>query len=135
MKTPVDVLLTAVGYWIAIFAASQVPSYVRNYEFNLIWMTIILPNLMRLIVANIPRLAVDRVFFFTSTVIALILAYLFGKVFRQTKETLTKDDGDRRKMFDMNLLLVSSFVAGALITYYVGIDRSIYSNMGWETTA
>jgi len=132
MKTPVDVLLTAVGYWIAIFAASQVPSYVHNYEFNLIWMTVILPNIMRLIVANVPRLAVDRVFFFTTTIVALILMYIFGKVFRQTTETLKKPDGDRRKKFDLNLLLASSFVGGALITYYAGIDRSIYSNMGWE---
>jgi hypothetical protein len=31
-------------------------------------------------------------------------------------------------------LLVGTFAAGALATYFAGIDTSIYSNMGWETT-
>jgi len=31
-------------------------------------------------------------------------------------------------------LLAGTFAAGALATYFAGIDTSIYSNMGWETT-
>jgi hypothetical protein len=30
-------------------------------------------------------------------------------------------------------LLMTAFAGGALITYYSGIDNSIYSNMGWES--
>jgi len=30
---------------------------------------------------------------------------------------------------------MTAFASGALITYYAGIDNSIYSNMGWESNS
>ena len=135
MKTPVSVLLMAVAYWMVIYGMSMVPNLSNNYIVNIIWMTLVIPNMLRLIVGNIPRLAVDRVFFLTTTIIAFILTYLLNMVFNDTKEAVKDSAASNSKKLKLSALLVGTFTAGALITYYLGIDTSIYSNMGWETPA
>lgn len=133
MKTPIDVVLTVIGYWLAVFALIIVPRFSRNYHVNLVWLTVVIPNLLRFIVGSIPRLAVDRNFFLMSTVFSLILVYVGNKIWKKTKESVTNyQETDRRKAFELSALLMSSFAIGALVTYYAGIDKSIYSNMGWE---
>jgi FtsH-binding integral membrane protein len=132
MKTPLKVLLTALAYWIAIYAVTQVPMYSKNYHVNLIWMTVVIPNVMRFMVGGLPQLAVDRNFFLTSTVISLILTYVLTRVWKATDEALKDSKSDNNKKLQLSALLALTFVAGALITYYTGIDNSIYSNMGWE---
>lgn len=133
MKTPIDVVLTVIGYWLAVFALIIVPRFSRNYHVNLVWLTVVIPNLLRFIVGSMPRLAVDRNFFLMSTVFSLILVYVGNKIWEKTKESVTNyQETDRRRAFELSALLMSSFAIGALITYYAGIDKSIYSNMGWE---
>lgn len=133
MKTPISVLLIAIIYWMVIYAMSIVPQLSENYYVNIVWMTLVIPNMLRLMVGNIPRLAVDRVFFLASTVIALILTYLLNMVFKDTKEAIKDPVADKSKKLKMSALLVGTFTAGALVTYFMGIDTSIYSNMGWES--
>ena len=135
MKTPVSVLMMAITYWVAIYGATLVPQFVKNYYVNLIWMTVVIPNVMRFAIGNIPRLAVDRVFFLTSTLIALILTFLINMVSKETKEAVSDPDASESKKLKLSALLAGTFAAGALATYFAGIDTSIYSNMGWETAA
>jgi mannose/fructose/N-acetylgalactosamine-specific phosphotransferase system component IID len=132
MKTPVSVLLMAIAYWVGLYAMSIVTNLSKNYLVNITWMTIVIPNMLRLAVGSIPRLAVDRVFFMASTVIAFILTFILNKVFGDTKEAIEDSTVDNSKKLKMSALLVGTFTAGALITYFAGIDTSIYSNMGWE---
>lgn len=134
MKTPVNVLMMAIAYWVAIYGVTLVPQFVKNYYVNLIWMTVVIPNLVRFAIGNIPRLAVDRVFFLTSTLIALVLTFLINMISQETKDALTDSDASKSKKLKLSALLAGTFAAGALATYYAGIDTSIYSNMGWETT-
>jgi hypothetical protein len=134
MKTPVTVLLTAIVYWVLIYGVTLVPQFVKNYHVNLVWMTVVIPNIIRFAIGNIPRLAVDRVFFLTSTLIALVLTFLLNRVFKDTKDAITDPDASNNKKLKLSGLLVGTFAAGALATYFAGIDTSIYSNMGWETT-
>ena len=54
MKTPVSVLLMAIAYWIVIYGVTIVPQYVTNYYVNLLWMTVVIPNVFRFAVGNIP---------------------------------------------------------------------------------
>jgi hypothetical protein len=134
MKTPVNVLMMAIAYWILIYGVTLVPQYVRNYYVNLVWMTIVIPNVLRFAIGNIPRLAVDRVFFLTSTLIALVLTFLINQISSETKDAVTNPDASNNKKLKLSALLAGTFAAGALATYFAGIDTSIYSNMGWETT-
>ena len=132
MKTPVGVLLTAILYWVAIYVMTAIPTLTSNYLLNITWMTIVIPNMLRLMVSSIPRLAVDRVFFMASTLIAFVLTFILNKVFSDTKEAIEDSTVDNSKKLKMSALLVGTFTAGALATYFMGIDTSIYSNMGWE---
>ena len=124
----------AIAYWILIYGVTLVPQYVRNYYVNLVWMTIVIPNVLRFAIGNIPRLAVDRVFFLTSTLIALVLTFLINQISSETKDAVTNPDASNNKKLKLSALLAWTFAAGALATYFAGIDTSIYSNMGWETT-
>jgi len=135
MKTPVNVLITAIAYWIAVYGVTQVPHMINNYYLNLVWLTIIIPNVFHMIVGRIPQLAVDRQFFFATSLIALILTYVLNKLFKKTAEDLKKYGTDKGKTLKTNALLMATLTMGALITYYSGFDKSIYSNMGWENTA
>ena len=133
MKTPIGILLMAIAYWIAIYGVTLVPQYVNNYYVNLIWLTLVIPNMLRFIVGSVPRLAVDRVFFLSTTVIAMVLTFAINAISKETKEGIKNSAADKSKKLKTSFLLMGTFAAGALITYYAGIDTSIYSNMGWET--
>ena len=132
MKTPLSFLLMAITYWIAIYGVTLVPQHVDNYQFNLFWLTLVIPNVLRLVVGNIPRLAVDRLFFLSTTLIAWALTYSINLISKETKEGIKSSTADKSKKLKTSFLLMGTFAAGALITYYAGIDTSIYSNMGWE---
>ena len=132
MKTPVNILLTAIGYWVAMYAVTLVPLLFKNYYVNLIWLTVLIPNMIRFTIGNIPRLAVDRVFFLSSTFIALVLTFFINQISSETKEAITDHKADVNKKLKLSALLAGTFAMGALATYYSGIDNSIYSNMGWE---
>jgi undecaprenyl pyrophosphate phosphatase UppP len=133
MKTPLSVLIMVTLYWLVIYGITMVPHMSENYYLNLVWMTVIVPNVLRLIVGSIPRLAVDRLFFLTTTLIALVITYGMNMVWSDSKDAVKDYGSDRSKTLKLSALLMTAFVMGALITYYTGIDNSIYSNMGWES--
>lgn len=133
MKTPITIVLMAILSWIAVYVITMVPQIATNYHFNLIWTTLVIPNLLRFIIGSVPRLAVDRVFFLTSSLIALILVYLINLVSKETREAMADYKAPKDKKIKLSALLVGAFTVGALITYGAGIDSSIYSNMGWES--
>jgi len=135
MKTPLSVLIMVILYWLAIYGITVVPHMSENYHLNLVWMTVIVPNVLRLIVGSIPRLAVDRLFFLTTTLIALVITYGMNMVWSDSKDAVKDYGSDRSKTLKLSALLMTAFVMGALITYYTGIDNSIYSNMGWESNS
>jgi len=125
-------LYMAVAYWIAVFYVVLIPVIVENYTARLVLITLVVPNLLRLVVNRLPRLAVDRSFFFTSTALALILTYGVHSYFKNLKEDFDKFGKDTKKTLEVSGLLTATFTAGALLTYYIGLDRSIYSNLNWE---
>ena len=133
MKTPVGVLVMVIAYWLAIYGVTLVPHMSNNYYVNLVWMTVVVPNVLRLIVGSIPRLAVDRLFFLATSLFALVITYVMGMIKEDTKEAIKDYGSDRSKTLKLSALLMTAFAVGALITYYSGIDKSIYSNMGWES--
>jgi hypothetical protein len=133
MKTPLNVLIMVIAYWLAIYGVTLVPHMTNNYTVNLLWLTVIVPNVLRLIVGSIPRLAVDRLFFLASSLFALIIMYVFNLIMSDTKEAVKEYGSDKGKTLKLSALLMTAFTVGALITYYSGIDNSIYSNMGWES--
>ena len=133
MKTPFTVVLTVILYYLMIYGITLVPHASDNYFVNLAALTIVVPNLLRYIIGNVPRLAVDRVFMISTTVIAFIVTYLVNLVMRDTKDAVKEYGSDRSKTLKLSALLMTAFTVGALITYYSGIDNSIYSNMGWES--
>jgi hypothetical protein len=53
-------------------------------------------------------------------------------VFTETKEAVEDSAVSNNKKLKLSALLMGTFTAGALLTYFLGIDTSIYSNMGWE---
>jgi len=120
-------------YWLAVYGISIVPHFSENYNLNLVWLTVIIPNVLRYIVGNVPRLAVDRMFFLATSIIALIITFTVNTIWGESKEAVEKYGSDRSKTLKLSALLMTAFAGGALITYYSGIDNSIYSNMGWET--
>ena len=122
-----------IAYWLAVYGVTLVPHMSNNYTVNLLWLTVVVPNVLRLIVGSIPRLAVDRLFFLTSSLIALIITYVMNMIMSDTKEAVKEYGSDRSKTLKLSALLMTAFTVGALITYYSGIDNSIYSNMGWES--
>jgi fatty-acid desaturase len=132
MKTPVNILLTAIAYWLVLYATTLVPLISKNYYLNLVWMTVMIPNIIRFAIGNIPRLAVDRIFFLSATFIALIATFIINQISSETKEAITDHKVDTNKKLKLSALLAGTFTIGVLATYYSGIDNSIYSNMGWE---
>jgi hypothetical protein len=133
MKTPLNVLIMVIAYWLAVYGITLVPHVSNNYTLNLLWLTVVVPNVLRLIVGSIPRLAVDRLFFLTSSLIALIITYLVNQIWGDSKDAVKDYGNDRGKTLKLSALLMTAFTVGALITYSSGIDNSIYSNMGWES--
>ena len=133
MKTPLNVLLVAIGYWIAVYGVTQVPNVINNYYLNLVWLTVVVPNVFHMMVGRVPQLAVDRSFFFATSVIALVLMYVINRLWKRSAKDLKEYGTDKGKTLKTNALLMAVLAGGALITYYSGFDKSIYSNMGWES--
>ena len=133
MKTPLSVLLTVILYYIAIYGITIIPHISNNYYGNLIILTLVIPNIFRHIVGSVPRLAVDRLFVFSTTVIAFVITFLMNKMWGDTKDAVKEYGSDRSKTLKLSALLMTAFTVGALVTYYSGIDNSIYSTMGWES--
>lgn len=130
MQTPVNDLLAAIFSWVVFYAVTQVPKHTDNYYTNLIFLTVIIPNAARAIVGDIPRLAVDRSFFAMTTLFALIITFAINEWWRRSKDTVKNfHKSDRRKHLELNAVLAGAFIGGALITYFTGIDNSIYNNM------
>jgi len=123
----------AIFSWIVVYAITIVPQIATNYYFNLLWTTLVIPNLLRFIIGSVPRLAVDRIFFMTTSLIALIIVYLINLISKETRDAMADYKETKNKKLKLSALLAGAFTAGALITYGAGIDNSIYSNMGWET--
>ena len=111
-----------------------IPHMSNNYYLNLSLMTLVIPNLFRYIIGNVPRLAVDRLFMLSTTFIAFFITFVMNLLMSDTKDAVEKYGSDRGKTLKLSALLMTAFAAGALITYYTGIDNSIYSNMGWESS-
>jgi len=132
MKTPVIILLTAIAYWLVLYATTLVPLISKNYYLNLVWMTVMIPNIIRFAIGNIPRLAVDRVFFLSATFIALIATFIINQISKETKDAIKDHKVGTNEKLKLSALLAGTFTVGVLATYYSGIDNSIYSNMGWE---
>jgi len=133
MKTPLSVLATAIAYWAALYIVLVIPQFSKSYVINLFWVTLIAPNFMRLAIGKIPQLAVDRGFFLVSTLIGFILTYLINQVSPDTREAMKNNRASNDKKLKLGVLLVGTFAFGALVAYFAGMDKSIYSNMGWES--
>jgi len=133
MKTPVNVVLMAILYWILVYGIMIVPKFSGAYMINLVWMTIVIPNVLRLMVGSIPRLAVDKFFFVVSTLFSLVITYLVGRYDEDVKEGLSNPTAATDKRVKASISLVVAFIFGALLTYFLNIDTRIYSEMGWES--
>jgi hypothetical protein len=133
MKTPVNVVLMAILYWILIYAVLIVPKFSNAYMINLVWVSMVIPNVLRLMVGSIPRLAVDKFFFVVSTIFALGITYLVGQYDKGVKEGLSNSSATTDKKVRASVSLVMAFIIGALMTYFLNIDSRIYSEMGWES--
>jgi hypothetical protein len=125
-------LFMAIFYWLLVYFVALLPVVVQRYEARLALLTIVVPNAMRMIVNRVPRLAVDRSFFFTATLLALVLTYIIHLAAKNTRKDMDEFGKDVRKTLEVSGLLTATFTLGALMTYYLGLDRSIYSNLGWN---
>lgn len=132
MKTPIGTVATAVLMWVVVYAITMVPMYTKNYWANLSLMTIVIPNILRLIVGQVPQLAVDRGFFFSSTIIAFVTVEMMTRAIKSLKDQIKNYGEDRKKSLQISLLFLAAFMFGTIVTYMLGVDNSIYSNMGWE---
>lgn len=132
MKTPIGTVATAVLMWVIVYAITMVPMYTKNYWANLSLMTIVIPNILRLIVGQVPQLAVDRGFFFSSTIIAFVTVEMMTRAIKSLKDQIKNYGEDRKKSLQISLLFLAAFIFGTIVTYMLGVDNSIYSNMGWE---
>ena len=130
--TPPKDLYMAIFYWLVVYYVTLLPVLIKRYEVRLAMLTFVVPNALRMIVNRMPRLAVDRSFFFTSTLLALILTYILHLIFKKTRKDMDEFGKDVKKTLEVSGLLTATFTAGALLTYYIGLDRSIYSNLNWE---
>jgi hypothetical protein len=133
MKTPFSVFLMAIVYWLFIYLISTVPHMTSNYNVNLLWITVVIPNVIRYAVGSIPQLAVNRLFFMSTTIITMILTFIINRLWGESREAITEYGKDKRKTLKLSALLASLFATGAFITYFTGIDSLIYSEMGWES--
>ena len=130
MQTPVNDLLSAIFAWVVFYATTQVPKHFDNYYLNLVFLTVVIPNAARAIVGSFPRLAVDRSFFAMSSLFALIVVFAVNEMWKRSKDTVKNfHKSDKTKHLELSAVLVAAFTAGALATYFSGIDNSIYNNM------
>lgn len=133
MKTPVSLVAKAIGLWIGVMLVTQLPLLIENYNVRLALMTIVMPNILRLIVGNIPQLAVDQKFMMIASIFSFLLAFVFGLINKKSQDTVKNYGKDTKKTLQGSALFVTTFTLGALITYYSGIHKTLYTQMGWET--
>jgi len=131
MKTPFSVLGQAVMAWVLVFSILAVPQFSRSYTINLIWMTLVVPNLLRFSIGQFPRLAVDRGFFFTATLMSFFMIYIYNQFSPDTREAMRDPNAPSSKKRKLISLLLVTFILGNLIAHQF-FDGSIYSDMGWE---
>lgn len=86
--TPPKDLYMAIFYWLVVYYVTLLPVLIKRYEVRLAMLTFVVPNALRMIVNRMPRLAVDRSFFFTSTLLALILTYILHLIFKKTRKDM-----------------------------------------------
>ena len=94
MKTPLTTVLAVIMSYLLIYGITMIPHLSTNYYINLTAMTIIIPNVLRYIIGNVPRLAVDRVFMISTTVIAFIVTYLMNLLLSDTKDAVEEYGSD-----------------------------------------
>ena len=133
MKTPLNVLIMVIAYWLAIYGVTLVPHITNNYTVNLLWLTLVVPNVLRLIVGSIPQLAVDQKFMMIASIFSFLLAFAFGRINKKSQDTVKNYGKDTKKTLQGSALFVTTFTIGALITYYSGIHKTLYTQMGWES--
>ena len=80
MKTPVSLVAKAIGLWVGVMLVTQLPLLIENYTTRLALITIVMPNILRLIVGNIPQLAVDQKFMMIASIFSFLLAFAFGRL-------------------------------------------------------
>ena len=113
MKTPLSVVLVVIAYYIAMYGITIIPHMSTNYLLNLAIITIIIPNIFRYVIGNVPRLAVDRLFMISTTVIAFLITYAMNFILSDTKDAVKDYGSDRSKTLKLSALLVSAFTVGA----------------------
>lgn len=133
MKTPVSLVAKAIGLWVGVMLVTQLPLLIENYTARLALITVVMPNILRLIVGNIPQLAVDQKFMMIASIFSFLLAFAFGRLNTKSQDTVKNYGKDTKKTLQGSALFVTTFTLGALITYYSGIHKTIYTQMGWET--
>jgi len=133
MKTPPSLVAKAIGLWIGVMLVTQLPLFIENYNVRLALMTIVMPNILRMIVGNIPQLAVDQKFMMIASIFSFILAYGMGRINTKSQDTIKAYGKDTKKTLQGSALFVTTFTLGALITYYSGIHGTLYTQMGWES--
>ena len=133
MKTPVSLVAKAIGLWVGVMLVTQLPLLIENYTTRLALITIVMPNILRLIVGNIPQLAVDQKFMMIASIFSFLLAFAFGRLNTKSQDTVKNYGKDTKKTLQGSALFVTTFTLGALITYYSGIHKTLYTQMGWET--
>lgn len=134
MKTPSNIVFKTIGLWVAVLSVVQLPVFIDNDVGRIALLSVVVPNLLRYIVGNIPQLAVDRKFMIGTTFISFAIIFLVNR-FSNAIRSRIKDYGkDKVKSLQVSLLILSTFIAGALVTYYSGLDGTLYTNMGWEAS-
>jgi len=133
MKTPPSLVAKAIGLWIGVMLVTQLPLFIENYNARIALMTIVMPNILRMIVGNIPQLAVDQKFMMIASIFSFILAFAIGRVSQKSQDTVKNYGKDTKKTLQGSALFVTTFTIGALITYYSGIHKTLYTQMGWES--
>ena len=133
MKTPISLVAKAIGLWVAVILVTQLPLFIENLNVRIVLMTVVIPNALRMIVGNIPQLAVDQKFIAITSVFSLLLAFVLTRANKASRDALNGYGKDTKKTLKGSALFVTTFTLGALITYYSGIHKTLYTQMGWET--
>lgn len=133
MKTPISLVAKAIGLWVAVILVTQLPLFIENLNARIVLMTVVIPNALRMIVGNIPQLAVDQKFIAITSAFSLLLAFVLTRANKASRDALNGYGKDTKKTLKGSALFVTTFTLGALITYYSGIHKTLYTQMGWET--
>jgi hypothetical protein len=133
MKTPVNLVAKAIALWVTVLSIVQLPVFIDNDVARIALLSVVIPNLLRYIVGNIPRLAVDRKFMAATTIISFAIILVINRFSSAIRDRIKDYGKDKVKSLQVSLLILLTFVSGALLTYYTNIDGTLYTDMGWET--